>query len=88
MDIPHGYFEYLSPKSELEDLRSAMQQVFAEEIPNGKITVTSVKAKRVQIPALDGMRDLQIRDKVRSIIKAKIVDENNAQDEEGLVPGN
>ena len=50
--------------------------------------VTLVKAKRVQIPAFHGMTDLQIRDKVRSVIKANIVDENNTQDEEELLPGN
>ena len=31
-----------------------------------------LNVKRVQIPAFYGMADLQIRDKVRSIIKAKI----------------
>ena len=62
----------------LQDLHSAIQRVFAEEIADGKITVTLVKAKRVQIPAFHGVTDLQIRDKVRSIIKAKIE----------LLPGN
>ena len=31
-----------------------------------------LNVKRVQIPAFYGMADLQIRDKVRSIIKVKI----------------
>ena len=75
-------------KNELEDLHSTIQRVFAEEIADGKITVTLVKAKRVQIPSFHGMTDLQIRDKVRSIIKADIVDENNTQDEAELLPGN
>ena len=34
------------------------------------------------------MTDLQIRDKVRSIIKAKIDSENVTQDEEEPFPGN
>ena len=88
LNKPHRYFEYLSPKNELEGLHSAIQRVFPEEIADGKITVTLVKVKRVQIPAFHGMTDLQIRDKVRSIIKAKIIDENNTQDEEELLPGN
>ena len=57
----HEYFEYLSPKNEVEDLHSAIQRVFAKEIANGKITVTLVKVKRVQILAFYGMIDLQIR---------------------------
>ena len=67
LDTPHGYFEYLSPKNELEELHSAMQRVFADEIADGKITVTLVKAKKVQIPVFHGITDLQIRDEVRSI---------------------
>ena len=67
LDTPHGYFEYLSPKNELEDLHSVMQRVFADEIADGKITVTLVKAKKVQILVFHGITDLQIRDKVRSI---------------------
>ena len=66
----------------LEDLHSALQCVFAEEIVDGKITVTLVKAKSLQISSFYGMTDLQIRDKVRSIIKAKIVSGNIMQDEE------
>ena len=62
--------------------------MFAEEIADGKIAVTLVQAKRVQIPAFHGMTDLQIRDKVRSIIKAKIDSGNITQDEEELLPGN
>ena len=34
------------------------------------------------------MADLHIRDKVRSIIKAKVDSENTTQDEEELLPGN
>ena len=56
-----GYFEYLSPKNELEDLHSAIQRMFAKEIADGKITVTLVKVKKVQILAFHGMIDLQIR---------------------------
>ena len=41
--------------------------MFADEIADGKITVTLVKAKKVKIPAFHGMTDLKIRDKVRSI---------------------
>ena len=67
LDIPHGYFEYLSPKNKLEDLHSAIKRVFADKIADGKIKVTLVKAKKVQIPAFHGMTDLQKRDKVRSI---------------------
>ena len=87
MDILHGYFEYLSPKSELKDLHSSKQQLFSEEIANGKITAKLVKAKGTQIPAFH-RRDLRIRDKVRSIIKAKLDSENDTQDEEELLPGN
>ena len=72
LDKLHRYFEYLPPKNELKDLHSAKQRVFAEETANGKITATLVNAKRVQIQVFHGMADLQIRDKVRSIIKAKI----------------
>ena len=67
LDTPGGYFEYLSPKNELEDLHSAIQRVFADEIADGKITVTLLKAKKVQIPVFHGITDLQIRDEVRSI---------------------
>ena len=52
------------------------------------LTAAKVKAKREQIQAFRGMTDLQIRDKVRSIIKAKIDSENVTQDEEELFPGN
>ena len=45
-------------ENDLQDLHSAIQQVFAEEIADGKITVTLVKAKRVQIPAFHGMADM------------------------------
>ena len=65
-----------------------IQGVFAEKIADDKIKTTLVKAKSVQIPVFHGMADLHICDKVRSIIKAKIVDENNVQDEEKLLPGN
>ena len=41
----------------------------------------------VQIPAFHGMADLQIRGKVRSIIKAKTGSENNTQYEQELLPG-
>ena len=71
LDKLHGHFEYLTPKNELKDLHSANQHAFSEEIGNGKITATLVNNKRVQIPAFHGMADLQIRDKVQSIIKAK-----------------
>ena len=84
----HGYFEYLPPKNEMKDLRSAKQWFFAGETANGKITAPLVNAKRVRIPALPDNSDYQIQDKVRSIIKAKIDGENNTQDEEGLLPGN
>ena len=83
----HGYFEYVSPKNELKDLHSAKQRVFSEEIADGKITATQVKAKRIQIPAFRG-KDLRIRDKIRSIIKAKVNSENDTQDKEELLPGN
>ena len=86
LDIPDGYFEYLSLEKELKYLHSAMQRVFAEEIGDGKIPITLVKGKEGAIPAFHGMKDLQ--DKVWSIIKAKIVDENNTEDEEELLPGN
>ena len=87
LNILQGYFECLSQKSELKDLQSTKQRVFAEELVVGKITVTLVKAKRVQIPVFHGA-DLQRRHKVRSIIKAKIDSENNTQDKEELLPGN
>ena len=45
-------------ENDLQDLHSAIQQVFAEEIADGKITVTLVKAKRVQILAFHGMADM------------------------------
>ena len=83
----HGYFEYVSPKNELKDLHSAKQRVFSEEIADGKITATQVKAKSIQIPAFRG-KDLRIRDKIRSIIKAKVNSENDTQDKEELLPGN
>ena len=72
----------------LKDLRSEKQRVLAEEIADGKITATLANAKRVQIPVFHGMADLQIREKVRSVIKAKTDSENNTQDEEELLPGN
>ena len=75
-------------ENDLVDLHSAMQRVLAEEIADGKIAVTLVKAKREQIQAFRDMTDVQIRDKVRSIIKAKIDSENVTQDEEELFPGN
>ena len=87
MDILHGYFEYLSPKIELKDLHSAKQRVFSEEIADDKITAKLVKAKRIQIPAFR-RTDLWIRDKVRSNIKAKLINENDTQDKEELLPGN
>ena len=87
MDILHGYFEYLSPKNELKDLHSAKQRVFSEEISDGKITAKLVKAKRIQIPVFHGT-DLRIRDRVRSIIKARLDNENDTQDKEELLPGN
>ena len=71
LDILHGYFEYLSPKNELKDLHSAKQRVFSEEIADGKITAKLEKAKRIQIPVFHGT-DLRIRDRVRSIMKAKL----------------
>ena len=58
LDTPHGYFECLSPKNELEDLYSAIQRVFADEIADGKITVVLVKTKKVQIPVFHGIKDL------------------------------
>ena len=87
MDILHGYFEYLSPKLELKDVHSAKQRVFSEEIADGKITAKLVKAKRLQIPAFHRTH-LRIRDQVRSIIKAKLDNENDTQDKEKLLPGN
>ena len=81
LDILYRYFEYLSSKNELKDLHSAKQLVFAKEVADRKIIATLLKAKRVQIPAFRCMTDLQIRHKVRSIIKAKIDCENNTQDE-------
>ena len=61
--------------------------MFSEEIADGKITATLVKAKRIQIPAFRGT-DLRIPDKVRSIIKAKVNSKNDTQDKEELLPGN
>ena len=69
----------------MEDLHSAIQ-VFAEEIANGKITVILVKLEGTG-PSLPWYDNLQIRDKLRSIIKVKSVDESNTQDEEELLPG-
>ena len=71
-----------------KDLRSEKQGVLAEETANGKITATLANSKRVQIPVFHGMADLQIQEKVRSVIKAKTDSENNTQDEEELLPGN
>ena len=62
--------------------------VLKKESYSEKITAAKVKAKREQIQAFRGMTDLQIRDKVRSIIKAKIGSESVTQDEEELFPGN
>ena len=53
LDIPQGYFEYLYPKNKMEDFHGAIQRVLADEIADGKIRVTLVKAKRV--PAIHGM---------------------------------
>ena len=53
----------------MKDLHSANQRVFAEETAMVKL---QLNVKRVQIPAFYGMADLQIGDKVRSIIKVKI----------------
>ena len=61
--------------------------MFSEEIADGKITPKLVKTKRIQIPAFH-RTNLRIRDKVRSIIKAKLDTENDTQDKEELVPGN
>ena len=44
--------------------------------------------KSVQTSDFHCMADLQIRDKVRSIIKAKVDSENTMQDEEQLLSGN
>ena len=62
--------------------------VLKKESYSEKITAAKVKAKREQIQAFRGMTDLQIRDKVRSIIKAKTDSENVMQGEEELFPGN
>ena len=70
------------------NFHDTIQRAFPEKIADDQIKTTLVKAKRVQIPVFHGMADLQIPDKVRSIIKAKIVDENNTQGEEELLPGN
>ena len=61
--------------------------MFSEEIADGKMTPKLVKAKRIQIPVFH-RTDLRIRDKVRSIIKAKLDSENDTQDKEELLPGN
>ena len=87
LDKLQGYFEYLPPKNELKDLHSAKQRVFAEETANGKITATLVNTQRAQIQFFHCMTDFQIPDKVRSIIKAKIDNENEG-DEEEVLPGN
>ena len=71
----------------MKDLHSAKQRAFANEIADRKITATLVNTKRVQICAFHGT-DIHIRDKVLSIIKAKIDSENNIQDKEELLPGN
>ena len=57
-------------------------------IADGKITVTLVKAKSLQISSFYDMTDLQIWDKVPSIIKVKIGSGNITQDEEELLLGN
>ena len=61
--------------------------MFPEEFADGKMTAKLVKAKRIQIPVFH-RTDLRIRDKVRSIIKAKLDSENDTQDKEELLPGN
>ena len=61
--------------------------MLSEETADGKITAKLVKAKRIQIPAFH-RTDLRIRDKVRSIIKPKLDNENDTQDKEELLPGN
>ena len=66
----------MSPKNELKDLHSSKQRVFANKIADSKITATLVNANRVQIRAFH-CTNIQIRDKVRSIIKAKIDRKNN-----------
>ena len=78
----------LSTKNELEYRHSGMQPMFSEEIGDGKITVTLVKAKGGEMPVFHVIKDLQIREKVPPIIKVKFVDENNTDDEEELLPGN
>ena len=60
--------------------------MFADKTADGKIKVTLVEGKGV--PAINDMTDLQIWDKVRLIIKAKIAHENNTQDEEEELPDN
>ena len=57
-------------------------------IADGKITVTLVKAKSLQISSFYDMTDLQICDKVPSINKVKIGSGNITQDEEELLLGN
>ena len=71
----------------MKDVHSAKQRVFEHEIVDGKITATLGNAKRVQACAFHGT-DIQMRDKVRSIIKANIDSENDMQDKEELLPGN
>ena len=61
--------------------------MLSEETADGKITAKLVKAKRIQISAFH-RTDLWIRDKVRSIIKPKLDNENDTQDKEELLPGN
>ena len=61
--------------------------MLSEETADGKITAKLVKAKIIQIPAFH-RTDLRIRDKVRSIIKPKLDNENDTQDKEELLPGN
>ena len=61
--------------------------MLSEETANGKITAKLAKAKRIQISAFH-RTDLRIRDKVRSIIKPKLDNENDTQDKEELLPGN
>ena len=62
--------------------------VFAEEIADGIMTVTLTKVKSVQILAFRGMTDLHIQDRVRSIIKVKVVYQNNTQDKGELLLDN
>ena len=83
----YEYFEHLSPKNELKDLHSEKQRVLSEENADGKITANLVKAERMQISAFHGT-DMWIRDRIRSITKAKLDSKNDTQEKEELLPGN